>query len=536
MTVALTSLWWTAIFNAPFLERLVCPAGSSGSVSASSVLFGLCAALALTCLWAALIELLALLPRPVFRTILLALNLTGAGAFAAATLYGTMMTPDMIRNFMATDAAEASAYLGLRSALVFLAAALPPAALGLWGEAPERLAGRGPAAALKLGLRRTGAAAGLLALGLAAIAVQFQAFAGAMRADRSVRYLIAPMNVVTSAVRTMTQDASPDAAPRRAVDPNPVLTAKLTRPAVLVVAVGETARSASWQLSGYGRETTPRLAALGDELITIPRVRACGSSTDVSLPCMMSRIGRSDYSRDRILSEEQLPSLLARAGAKVLWIDNQSGCKGACTGVETRRPDPTDPGCADGRCSDMVLAVELGRELKNLPADRPTVIFLHMMGSHGPAYSLRSTADLKRFEPECADSDLRSCSRDSLVNAYDNSIRETDAALAAMIGELKAASDRADGALVYVSDHGESLGESGLYLHGAPYWMAPAEQVEVPMEIWTGPGFRSAFGVSDEALRRNARGPVTQESLYHTVLGLLGVASSTRDERFDLTH
>ena len=384
-------------------------------------------------------------------------------------------------------------------------------------------------------LRRLFTSIGFAAVGVALIGLNFQAFAGAMRNDKSLRYMIAPVNVVYSGMRTIVGDSSPETnAPRVAVDPSPSLAVKPSRPAVLVVMVGETTRSASWQLAGYSRETNPQLSEL--QIISIPRVEACGTSTDVSLPCMMSRIGRSDYNRDRILSEEQLPSLLNRAGANVLWIDNQSGCKGACTGVSSRATTPNPQDCPNGECGDRVFLSELKGELGKLPADRPTVLFLHMMGSHGPAYSLRSDKARKLFEPECTDADLKSCSRESVMNAYDNSVRETDYVLASLIRMLKDTSGSIDSALVYVSDHGESLGEGGLYLHGAPYWMAPKEQTEVPMVLWMNPGFEKTFSINRSKLEKNAAGRVTHENLYHTVLGLLSVKSTTYVPTYDLTH
>lgn len=443
----------------------------------------------------------------------------------------------MVRNFLATDPAEAQAYLSTRSVLLFLAAWLPPMLVTLAANLKKSASTARPTLLRRLlvFLRRLFTSIGFAAVGVALIGLNFQAFAGAMRNDKSLRYMIAPVNVVYSGMRTIVGDSSPENnGPRVAVDPSPSLAVKPSRPAVLVVMVGETTRSASWQLAGYSRETNPQLSEL--QIISIPRVEACGTSTDVSLPCMMSRIGRSDYNRDRILSEEQLPSLLNRAGANVLWIDNQSGCKGACTGVSSRATTPNPQDCPNGECGDRVFLSELKGELGKLPADRPTVLFLHMMGSHGPAYSLRSDKARKLFEPECTDADLKSCSRESVMNAYDNSVRETDYVLASLIRMLKDTSGSIDSALVYVSDHGESLGEGGLYLHGAPYWMAPKEQTEVPMVLWMNSGFEKTFGINRSKLEKNAAGRVTHENLYHTVLGLLNVKSTTYVPTYDLTH
>ena len=529
-----TSLWWAIVFNGPMTAKL---AIDNNLVTTDSLILSLGTTAAFAFVSAAIIELCGLLPKMVFRILLLILNTLGAAAFAAAYLYGTAMTPDMVRNFLATDPAEAQAYLSTRSVLLFLAAWLPPMLVTLAANLKKSASTARPTLLRRLliFLRRLFTSIGFAAVGVALIGLNFQAFAGAMRNDKSLRYMIAPVNVVYSGMRTIVGDSSPENnGPRVAVDPSPSLVVKPSRPAVLVVMVGETTRSASWQLAGYSRETNPQLSEL--QIISIPRVEACGTSTDVSLPCMMSRIGRSDYNRDRILSEEQLPSLLNRAGANVLWIDNQSGCKGACTGVNTRATTPNPQDCPNGECGDRVFLSELKGELGKLPADRPTVLFLHMMGSHGPAYSLRSDKERKLFEPECTDADLKSCSRESVMNAYDNSVRETDYVLASLIRMLKDTSGSIDSALVYVSDHGESLGEGGLYLHGAPYWMAPKEQTEVPMVLWMNSGFEKTFGINRSKLEKNAAGRVTHENLYHTVLGLLNVKSTTYVPTYDLTH
>lgn len=278
----------------------------------------------------------------------------------------------------------------------------------------------------------------------------------------------------------------------------------------------------------------PRPVRRAEGVISHPSVTACGSSTDVSLPCMLSRIGRSDYDRSRIIGEEALPSLLARAGAHVVWVDNQSGCKGTCAGTEVRSPDPKSAACASGRCFDGVLLDELDADLANLPADRPTVLFYHMYGEHGPRYHEDSPAHAKVWTPECTDADLGACTKESIINAYDNAVRYTDGVLAGLVKRLKARTD-IDAGFVYVSDHGESLGEGGLYLHGAPYFMAPSEQIRVPMVMWLSKDWSRTFVFDAANLAREPAGGVTHEHLYSTVLGMLGVQSTTRRPRWDLT-
>lgn len=539
-----TGLCWS-LLDWPLFSRLLDFSGGAAS-GPEAVLPVVGFALSLTLLSAALVLVVSLLPGWLVRSLLGCLSLCAAVVFTAGFLYGTPMTPDMMRNFLETDLTEASAYLSAKTVLIFIAACLPGLAVSLFVPLPRL---PGPEANAPAARKRPVTSVLLtvpvfIAAALGLILLNFQFLAGAMRSDRSMRYQIAPLSLVWSSVRTLAHDGSAGSVRERAViDPAPKATVRLSRPAVLVVVVGETARAGNWGLSGYGRQTTPRLAGI-DGVLNFPAVTACGTSTEVSLPCMMSRIGRSNYSRKRILGEEQLPSLLARAGVHVAWVDNQSGCKGACSGVESLRPEtllagtePMRQFCANGECGDAILVPALERLLSGVPADRPSVLFLHMMGSHGPAYFRRSRQETKRFLPECTDADLSSCPRETVVNAYDNSILETDRVLSDLIATLRSASGRLDGALLYVSDHGESLGEKGLFLHGAPWWLAPREQTEVPFIAWIERSYADAFGISLDNVRHHAAaGGVSQEWLYSSVLGLAGVESTSRNPERDLTR
>lgn len=522
--VLLTAFWWTFVLNMPFLARAadLSEPNFAWSMREALTLAGL--SFGLLFISIALLTLVMALPRPVRRAVLVLLSLTGAIFFAGTLVYGIAFDPNMARNVISTDVHEASAYFSARTLLLALAAGLPPVLAA--SAADMTPAGLRPAAV------RGGVAILALAAGAGALFTQMNTLAAVMRNDKALRYLITPVNVPYSLAATLARDASPDAAQKRIVDPKPEFSVRLSRPAVLLVVIGETTRSASWGLAGYARDTTPALRAEG--VISHPSVTACGSSTDVSLPCMLSRIGRSDYDRSRIIGEEALPSLLARAGAHVVWVDNQSGCKGTCAGTEVRSPDPKSAACASGRCFDGVLLDELDADLANLPADRPTVLFYHMYGEHGPRYHADSPAHAKVWTPECTDADLGACTKESIINAYDNAVRYTDGVLAGLVKRLKARTD-IDAGFVYVSDHGESLGEGGLYLHGAPYFMAPSEQIRVPMVMWLSKDWSRTFGFDAANLAREPAGGVTHEHLYSTVLGMLGVQSTSRRPRWDLT-
>ncbi len=527
--IAFCLLWWVFVFNGPVLAHvsgLVPAAGAAHGalnlrLAAACTLLFAAGAAAILCLSFALPDLLA-------KALLCLLHAAAAVSFAGIVLYGALMTPDMVRNALATDWQEASGYFGLRTAFVFFWSLLPPVLVTVFAEG-----GRSR-------IRLLGCAAGALAAAAAVILLNFQMFAGAIRSDKSLRYQIAPVTLVASVVRTLTQDASPDGARQKTVtDPAPVLTARYDKPSLFVVVVGETTRSANWGLAGYKRLAECRLVAR--DLISFPVVTACGTSTDVSLPCMMSRIGRSDYNRKRIISEEALPDILQRAGYAVKWIDNQSGCKGVCSRVESRRTDSRlNPAlCPDGRCYDGILIEEVKREAARLKASgsaKPVVLFLHMIGQHGPAYTARSPQKDKVFGPECTDSDLSSCSREGIVNAYDNGVAYTDRVLDGIIDVLESQKDIASG-LLFVSDHGESLGEHGLYLHGSPYWLGLREQIDVPMLLWFSDDLQKKEGGRIEALRLNSdRVKPSHENFYHTMLGLLGVQSTTYRPEFDLTR
>lgn len=523
-----TALWWTAVYDAPFFKVLL-GINSEMPLETGKLVFALAVFAAFSLVSAALAGLITLLPQTPARILLLILAVSGSSVFVGSVLYGIVFTPDMARNFMATDAREAGAYLSAKTLIISLSASLPL----IWVTLFSTIKTRGAAHPLRGGLAKAGVSLTLLLAGTGLLVTQLQSFSGLMREQKQLRYTIAPVSAVYSVASTLLRDEAPGERVRTLIDPEPKLATDVTRPAVMVLVIGETARAANWGLNGYSRDTTPGLARLN--VINFTNVESCGTSTDVSLPCMMSRIGRSDYDRDRILAEEALPSLLKRAGANVIWVDNQSGCKGTCDGVTVRKPVADEKNCPNGLCYDTVLVEELERDLTGLPTDRPTVLIYHMFGQHGPRYALNTPQSTKVWFPECTQADLGSCSKEAVRNAYDNSIRNTDAVLSGLIAALQKREDIVS-SLFYISDHGESLGEKGLFLHGAPYFMAPAEQTRVPMVLWLSRAWEKTFGVRDEVLRAQSDSPVTQEHVFSTVLGLLNVKSRAYRPGWDLTR
>jgi len=255
---------------------------------------------------------------------------------------------------------------------------------------------------------------------------------------------------------------------------------------------------------------------------------------------MFAPVGRRDYDEARIRGGESLLHLLAHVGLTVHWRDNQSGCKGVCAGLAQDEVGSVNPAglCSDGRCLDEGLLVGLSERLAAARAStgRPAtqVLVLHQLGSHGPAYFRRYPPAFARFTPACNNDDLQKCTREEIVNAYDNSLLYTDHVLASVIATLQRSAADVDSALIYVSDHGESLGERNLYLHGLPWFIAPNEQKKVPMVMWLSPGIASASATDTACLRQRATAPASHDHLFHTVLGLLDVRTSVYAPEWDL--
>ena len=363
----------------------------------------------------------------------------------------------------------------------------------------------------------------------------FQDFAPLMRNHKEIRYLITPANYLYSLANVLSSDASSATRARVPIGLDAVKAEswqQRKKPALFVIVVGETARAANWGLSGYARQTTPELAQL--DVINFSQVSSCGTNTEVSVPCLFSMYGRRNYDEDKIRGSESLLNVISRAGLRVVWRDNQSGCKGVCEGVEEQKLGSSKvPELCDGeRCLDEILL----HGLDTLLADHQgnLVLVLHQLGNHGPAYYKRYPPAMRRFEPVCETPDLAKCSRESVVNAYDNALLYTDHMLAQTIAFLKKQAANYDTAMIYFSDHGESLGENGLYLHGVPYSIAPSVQTRVPMVMWFSPGYAQSFALDVDCLRRRATEPAAHDNLFHSVLGLLDIKSEVYDRTMDL--
>lgn len=525
LTLALLAgLWLAGLPNWPLWQALwALPETASARGLVFMVGFGLMIAALMTALLAPLAW------RPTIKPAIAVLLIAAAvGAYFMGS-YGVVIDATMMVNVMQTNPSEVRDLLNLRllGSLLVLAG-LPM--LVLW----------------RLRLRRTrpwaqgvrnvlASVAALLAMAALVFAL-FADLSATMRNHRTMRYLINPANTLYALARLGLRIEGRPSGPPLAIGSDVQLLPRAagSRPPLLALVIGETARADHFSLNGYARPTNPELAKL--DILSLANVSSCGTSTASSLPCMFSHLGKAGFeSRER--EYENLLDLVQRAGMAVLWLDNQAGCKDLCARIPHADAHDLAPGttalpgalCDGNECLDEALLHGLDARLAALPSaarERGVLLVLHQMGSHGPAYYKRSPADRKPFQPECATNVLQQCDRAALINAYDNSIAYTDHVLARTVHWLGQQATRYDATLLYVSDHGESLGENNLYLHGLPFAFAPIEQKHVPMLLWrTAP--RPAEAQLDPACLRALRdAPLTHDTLFHSVLGLLGIRAS----------
>ncbi len=440
--------------------------------------------------------------------------------------YSIYFDVSMARNILKTDSAEASDLLTSALLLHVITYATVPLAL-VWSTRIKGLS------VLRSTAFMLGSIAGALMLVIIAALISFKDISALMRNNRELRHLVAPANIFVSITRIVAKELSADTGPRRVVAPDARLVGHdpEPKPHVLVLVVGETVRASNWGLNGYTRQTTPELAKLN--VVNYPDVRACGSSTEVSLPCMFSAKGRASYNEDEIKRSDSLLHVLSRAGVETLWRDNQGGCKGVCDGLPFEKVTPRDQtaACPNDDCGDLALLDGLEKRVRSSQEDM--VIVLHQLGNHGPSYYLRYPERLRHFKPDCRSADLGDCTRPEVINAYDNAILATDELVSRAI-KMLASIDTVDSALLYVSDHGESLGESNLYLHGLPYAIAPDTQMKVPMTAWLSPGMVQWRGLNMQCVRQRASRPATHDNLFHSALGLMDVSTSVYSKKLDL--
>ena len=512
---ALVSLWCLLLLNSPLWTYLneIRPIGDARDVAFLASFFllaGLATNLFLTPLT---------LIRPLAKPLLALVLVFAASASYFVDVYGVLIDKVMIRNVLETNATESFELLTGRMLLQVGVLGILPAVLLLMMPVTLK--------SWRCELRDRGIAMALTIAGVGVIAGFFyQDHASLLRNHREIRHMLVPVNFIAGLGSHVGDKLKPTIPYTRiGEDAKRVVNGSGQKPMLVVFVLGETARAANFSLGGYSRPTNPALSRIKD-LIYFPEVASCGTSTAISVPCLFSDMGRSGFDAEEAKARDNLIDIALRTGLDVQWYGNNTDCKGVCRSVPERRVDRTQhpQACIEDRpCMDGALFEDFFRSLSDIQRDRFTVI--HTLGSHGPGYHLRYPAEFEQFKPACREVDFAKCSVAEVVNAYDNTLLYTDHLLATTIERLTAISDRVDVAMLYVSDHGESLGENGLFLHALPYAIAPETQTRVPMIFWASPGFKQRVAVEPSCAREQSRETVSHDHIFHTLLDLLEIQS-----------
>jgi lipid A ethanolaminephosphotransferase len=466
--------------------------------------------------------------RFIFKPVLIGLFVCTSVASYFTDQYGATIDKGMIQNVFETDAREATELFSWALVITTVFLGLVPATIvaqtnidyGGWRSVFSR----------KL----------MIILGsIIALAMFFFVFyktlAPTFRQHRELRYFLAPTNYIQAinGVRKMRSVRPQKITPLGTDARKSSNWLQSSKKSVTVIIVGETARAANFSLNGYVRQTNPMLRAQSN-LFNFTNVQSCGTATAVSVPCVFSSLGRKNFTEEKAKSQEGLMAVLNYAQFSLLWRNNNSGCKGACNGVDYEDlsvPKPGLPFCGKDECYDERLLVGLKERIT--AARKDLVVVLHQKGSHGPAYWRRYPSTFGRFGPACQSAMFNECSTESIVAAYDNTVLYTDHVISQAIKLLKE-DPSIDSSLVYFADHGESLGEKNMFLHGTPYIISPIEQRRVPLIVWMSDGFKERIHLNAECLSARRSSELSHDNIFHSILGMLQVQTKVYNPTLDI--
>jgi lipid A ethanolaminephosphotransferase len=366
---------------------------------------------------------------------------------------------------------------------------------------------------------------------LSIIFINYPKFSTFTRENKDNQQYIVPLNYISGLVKYTKSQLHHQVAPIPILEDAKLDAAK--KPTIFVLVVGETARAANFSLYGYSRETNPLLSKQSIAILN-PAV-SCGTSTAVSLPCIFSHLKCDDF-RSRHKDYVFLPEALKKLAIQTHWVDNNfGGCYGVCDGVDSfllsHSKDPAF--CDETGCVDMILLEKLDQFLAAFN-NQSMLIVLHMNGSHGPLYYKRYPPAFAKFGDACQKNNVSDCEIEQLVNAYDNTVLYTDYVLHTLIQKLKAYPDLPT-VMLYASDHGESLGEHNLFLHGFPYAIAPKEQKEIPFLVFLSEAFKKNQLITDDDLQKENQN-YSHDNIFHTILGAFGIKTKYYQQELDLLH
>lgn len=465
---------------------------------------------------------LILAQRFVLKPLLVFLLIGASSAAYFMDTYNVVIDESMLLNALETNANEAGDLMSIKMALYIFILGVVPSLFLYRAEITFRPFWK------ELWQRAKWALAILLLM--AAMAFAFSNYYAAFfRTHKVVRYYFNPVGYVYGTIKLVQHRYLSGAQEFINIAPDAEIVKVNANRKLLVLVVGETARADHFSLNGYTRETTPLLKK--ENIINFPDFWSCGTATAISVPCMFSIYGEDGFNAQKVEHTENALDVLHRLGVNVLWRDNNSSSKGVADRVpEQDYLTSKNNTMCDTECRDEGMLVGL-QEYIDAQDKGDIVIVLHQMGNHGPAYYKRYPKQFEKFRPVCKTNELANCSKEEIINAYDNALLYTDYFLSKTIDLLKQNDENFETAMFYLSDHGESLGENGIYLHGMPNFIAPDAQRHVPAVLWMG---NKADAAMVEAINARKEMRHTQDSIFHMLFGFFGVETSVYKPELDI--
>lgn len=358
-----------------------------------------------------------------------------------------------------------------------------------------------------------------------------KSYSSFIREQKILRYYANPVTYAYSSITYLNQKLGAIDTIIKPVGQDAKIPASDNDRELVILVIGETARADRFSLNGYSKQTNPLLEK--EQVVSFKNVTSCGTATAVSVPCMFSIHTRDSYSDNHAKDTENLLDVLRHAGITILWRDNNSDSKSVALRIpfQDYKSPAVNPVC-DEECRDEGMLVGL-QEFIDKQSTGDIFIVLHSMGNHGPAYYKRYPKSFEKFTPACHTNQLENCTNEEINNAYDNAILYTDYFLSKVIDLLKQNDEQFETAMLYMSDHGESLGENNVYLHGLPYILAPDTQKNVAAVLWLDEHFYED-GLDINAIKTKADNAFSHDNLFHTILGLMELETDTYDEDLDI--
>ena len=512
---ALLSLYFCFLLNTSFFK---CIFSNVNVVGVKSLFF--CVNISILSFFVHYVVLNILCFPYIFKGLVVLILLISSFANFYMNEYSVFIDTDMIRNVFETNVNEAIDLINFKFVLYFVVFGLVPSIFILFQDVVYDK---------KFVRKKLLNTLHVMIFAVFSALIFYKQYAFFFRNNTEIRKLMNPENWIYSTIRYF-QNTYFVGREFKILD-NDVVRVRDKNRTIFVLIVGETARASNFSLNGYERKTNPLLEK--EDIVNFDNFYASGTSTAVSVPLIFSVYDKNNFDVNRARYTENMIDLIDKSGMKVFWLENDGSCKNVCERVQTEIIDKlaNKQYCNEESCFDEVMIDKMVDYINNTEGD--LFIVLHMIGSHGPSYYKRYPESFSIYSPVCKTVELQNCEKQNIVNAYDNTILYTDYFLSTVINKLKSLNETNVG-MLYVSDHGESLGENGLYLHGIPYRIAPKYQLHIPMLIWMSDLAKSS--IDYECLMNIRHDKFSHDNLFHSILGLLKIRTKVYDNKLDMFY